>query len=55
MELRELLAALQEETVNIDELAEKVERAHHLVQFCREKLRQTEDTINLLNQKINPA
>lgn len=54
-ELRELLAALQEETVNIDELAEKVERAHLLVQFCREKLRQTEDTINLLNQKINPA
>jgi exodeoxyribonuclease VII small subunit len=54
-ELRELLTALQEETVTIDELAEKVERAHLLVQFCREKLRQTEDAVNQLNQQINPV
>ena len=54
-ELRALLTALQDETVNIDELAEKVERAHFLVQFCREKLRQTEETVNQLNQQITPS
>ena len=54
-ELRALLSALQDESVSIDELAEKVERAHFLVQFCREKLRQTEDAVNQLNQQINPA
>jgi exodeoxyribonuclease VII small subunit len=54
-ELRGILTALQEETVNIDDLADKVERAHILVQFCREKLRQTAEKVNQLNQQINPS
>lgn len=53
-ELRAILDAMQGDSVNIDELAEKVERAQYLVQFCREKLRQTEEAVNQLNQQINP-
>jgi exodeoxyribonuclease VII small subunit len=41
-ELQRLLQELQEETVNIDELAAKVARAKDLILFCRERLRQTE-------------
>ncbi len=41
-ELQRLLHDLQEETVSIDELAAKVARAKELIQFCRERLRQTE-------------
>ena len=42
-ELQRLLHDLQEETVGIDELAAKVARAKELIQFCRERLRQTEE------------
>ncbi len=45
-ELQALVAAVEDETVGIDDLENKVKRASVLVQFCREKLRSTEDTIN---------
>jgi exodeoxyribonuclease VII small subunit len=48
-ELQQILAELQEGTVSIDQLAQKVERADELVQFCRERLRQTEATIQQLH------
>ncbi|MFN7326797.1 MAG: exodeoxyribonuclease VII small subunit [Chitinophagales bacterium] len=47
-ELQQILAELQEGAVSIDQLAQKVERADELVQFCRERLRQTEATIQQL-------
>lgn len=48
-ELQQILAELQEGAVSIDQLAQKVERADELVQFCRERLRQTEATIQQLH------
>jgi exodeoxyribonuclease VII small subunit len=39
---------LQEGTTGIDELTARVERANELVQFCRERLRQTEAAIQQL-------
>lgn len=47
-ELKLILADLQEGTTGIDELTARVERANELVQFCRERLRQTETAIQQL-------
>ena len=41
-ELQRIIADLQSEAIGIDELASKIARAQELVQFCREKLRETE-------------
>ena len=48
-ELRLILDALQEGKVSMDELSAKVLRAQELVEYCREKLRQTEADIEQLN------
>lgn len=44
-EVQSIVNELQEETVSIDDLSKKVERAATLIQFCREKLRATETKI----------
>lgn len=41
-ELESILAALQENRLKVSELEEAVQRAKGLIQYCREKLRQTE-------------
>ena len=47
-ELQAIVQALQAETVSIDDLSEKVERATTLANFCRERLRQTEAQLEKL-------
>lgn len=42
-ELQEIVEALQQNKISIDELATKVERAGELVTFCQQKLRDTAD------------
>ena len=44
-ELQDILNALQEEAVSIDDLAKKTKRAAALIQFCQEKLRKTEEEL----------
>ncbi|MEM9823884.1 MAG: exodeoxyribonuclease VII small subunit [Bacteroidota bacterium] len=44
-ELQEIVAALQEESIGIDDLSEKVKRAATLIQYCKNKLRNTEEEI----------
>jgi len=44
-ELQEIVDQLQEETIGIDDLSEKVKRAAELIQFCKEKLRTTDSDI----------
>lgn len=44
-ELQTIVTALQEETVSIDDLSERVRRAAELIRYCREKLRRTESEI----------
>ena len=41
-ELQEIVTALENETISVDELAIKVKRATQLVEFCQQKLRSTE-------------
>lgn len=46
LELQQIVAALENGAITIDELAEKTARAAHLIQFCREKLRKTEEQVS---------
>ena len=41
-EIQNIVAELQNDSVGVDALAEKVQRASELIRLCREKLRQTE-------------
>lgn len=45
-ELQQIVNALENGIIGIDELAEKTTRAAILIQFCREKLRQTQAQVN---------
>lgn len=44
-ELQAIVAALQAEAVGVDALSEKIARATVLANFCRERLRQTEEQL----------
>ena len=47
-ELQTIVNDLQEDTVGIDQLSDKVSRAAELIRFCREKLRSTEADVDRL-------
>lgn len=47
-ELQEIVAELQAETVSVDALSEKIARASLLSNFCRERLRTTEEQLEKL-------
>ena len=44
-EIQNIVAELQNDSVGVDALAEKVQRASELIKLCREKLRQTEKDV----------
>lgn len=44
-ELQGILQGLQNGEIGIDDLEAKVRRATEIIQFCREKLRQTEKAV----------
>lgn len=45
-ELLQIIADLQQDNTNLDELSDKIKRANELVIFCKEKLRTTEQEIH---------
>lgn len=49
-ELQQIVQDLQPEAVRIDELGEKIARANALIQFCRERLRTTEEEVAKLSK-----
>jgi len=51
-ELNEILNELKNESITIDKLAEKVERAALLASFCNEKLKTTEGKVNEIIKKL---
>ena len=51
-ELDQILTALKNDEVTVDELAEKVERASHLIVFCKKKLTATEEKIEKIIDKL---
>jgi len=45
-ELVEIAEAIQNESVSVDVLAQKVKRASELITYCQGKLRSTENEVN---------
>jgi exodeoxyribonuclease VII small subunit len=45
-ELEQISISIQNETVSVDDLAQKVKRASDLIAFCQGKLRSTETEVN---------
>lgn len=52
-ELDQILTALKNDEVTVDELAEKVERASQLIVFCKKKLIATEEKIEKIIHKLD--
>ena len=47
-ELKDILAALQQDEIGVDDLAGKVKRAAHLISYCGERLRSTERSVGFV-------
>jgi exodeoxyribonuclease VII small subunit len=45
-ELQNIVAALQNEEIGVDDLTEKVKRAADLIRFCKEKLRKVQEDMD---------
>jgi exodeoxyribonuclease VII small subunit len=45
-ELQSIAKEIENESVSVDVLAEKVKRASELISFCQKKLRSTEEEVN---------
>lgn len=50
-QLEEIVASLEGEQPDIDSLSEKVKKAMELLEMCKAKLRNTEDTLNQTFEK----
>ena len=51
-ELKKIAAEIENESVSVDVLAEKVKRASELIQFCQKKLKSTEQEVNNIIQQM---
>lgn len=54
-ELERLLDEIDDDGVDLDELAVKVERASHLIKVCREKIARTEMQVRAIIDGLEPA
>jgi exodeoxyribonuclease VII small subunit len=52
-ELQQIESEIMDETVTIDELAGKVKRAAELINFCRTRLRATEEEVNAIVKEMD--
>lgn len=52
-ELQEIVAALENETISVDELALKVKRATELVEFCQSKLKSAETEVGKIIKNLD--
>ena len=50
-ELDKIMAEINADQTDIDQLADKLKRATELIQLCKEKLRSTEDQIKGIFEK----
>jgi len=44
-EIEEIVAKLEDNQLDVDELSEKVKRVSELIAFCKSKLRETEEEV----------
>lgn len=52
-ELNRILAAIEGDTVDLDELGERVARAAELIRMCREKIDQTEFQVRTIIEELD--
>ncbi len=52
-ELLEIVNGIENESISIDILAEKVKRASELIQLCQDKLRSTEKELNNIIKQMD--
>ncbi len=52
-ELKAIAAEIENETVSIDVLGERVKRASELIAFCQKKLRSTESEVNKIIEQMD--
>ncbi len=45
-ELQEIVAAIERDEIQVDQLAEKVRRASEILDFCQKKLRDAEEEVD---------
>ena len=50
-ELQSIVDGLENETIGMDKLSEKMKRATELIQYCRGKLHQTREELKMVNPK----
>ena len=53
-ELTAIAADIQNESVSVDVLAEKVKRASELINYCQSRLRSTEAEVNNIIAQMDP-
>jgi exodeoxyribonuclease VII small subunit len=53
-ELQTIVAEIENGTISVDLLGEKVKRAGELIRFCKEKLLKTEKEVNDVLKEIEP-
>lgn len=51
-ELEHIVLEIEEGSVTVDELSEKVRRAAELLRFCKEKLSGTEDSVKQILEDL---
>ena len=55
-ELNTIVSAIEDDSITVDELAAKVERAASLIKFCSDKLRSTEKAVDkIIRQMDDPG
>ena len=54
-ELLEISKAIENDSISIDQLSEKVARAAELVAFCQEKLKKAENDVSKVIDQMKPS
>ena len=52
-ELKEIVSQLENDSVSVDELTEKMKRATVLMKICRDKLTKTEEEVNKTIEELS--
>lgn len=52
-ELEEILSSIESESIDVDELSDKVKRASMLLKICSDKLKLTEKEVEKIIEGIN--
>lgn len=51
-EIEEIIKKIEREELDVDELSDQVKRVSYLINYCREKLRNTENEVNKILKEI---